>query len=151
MPFLLATTTTAGAAGGATGGGNFGRPGGGASAGPAGGSPGNGTGGGMGPGAGGGAFSHGGSTFGHGTGGTGGLASHTVVSFKILSTVMLAALVLALWTAVREFRRPPPPEPRGPEGLGPDQVDRALPALPAKEGMMDAPEAIVAPEHPSLT
>jgi Gpi18-like mannosyltransferase len=167
MPFLLATTITAGAAGGATGGGNFGRPGGGASAGstggspgkgagatsavPAGGSPGNGTGRGVGPGAGGGAFSHGGGTFGHGTGGVGGLASHTVVSFKILSTVMLAALVLALWTAVREFRRPAQPEPSGPDRLGPDQVDRALPALPAEEGMMDAPEAIVAPEHPALT
>ena len=122
MPFLLATATTAGGAGGAPSGGNFGRPGDGASAGSTGGSPGKG--------AGGGAFSHGGGTFGHGTGGVGGLASHTVVSFKILSTVMLAALVLALWTAVREFRRPPRPEPRGPERLGPDQAYRALPASP---------------------
>jgi Gpi18-like mannosyltransferase len=116
MPFLLATTTTAGAAGApAGGGGGAGRSGSGrtsmgpgatsASTGPPGGLPGTLAGHGGGPGTGAGTFS---------PGGVGGLASHTVVSFKILSAVMLAALVLALWTTMREFRRPLQPEPSGP-------------------------------------
>jgi Gpi18-like mannosyltransferase len=138
MPFLLATTTTAStAAGAATGrGGALGRPGagsdfarpgaGGTATGPPGGPAGNGAG--AGPSAGGGAFPHGralpgaGGTSGHGAGGVGGLANHTVVSFKILSTVMLAALALALWTAAREFRRPPQPDLSGPERLGPERL-----------------------------
>lgn len=41
---------------------------------------------------------------GHGFGG-GGVPSHDVVPFPILSTAMLAAPLLALWTAFREFRR----------------------------------------------
>jgi hypothetical protein len=37
--------------------------------------------------------------------------SDTVIPFTILATVMLAALVLALWVAIREFRTPNPVEP----------------------------------------
>jgi hypothetical protein len=58
-------------------------------------------------GAGSGAFSRNGGSVLHGPDGIGGLASHTVVSFKILSTMMLGALALALWTTIKEFRRPP--------------------------------------------
>jgi Gpi18-like mannosyltransferase len=125
MPFLLATTVTAGSssghiAGGAGAGGSVGagadRAGGGGEpstggfghGGPSGngpGSPGGGPGSGRafgrGPGAGGGGSAPG---FSHGGGGIGGLASHTVVSFDILSTAMLAALVLAVWAAVSELR-----------------------------------------------
>lgn len=42
-------------------------------------------------------------------GGGGSVPSDTLVSFTILSTAMLAALVLVLWNAIREFREPRPP------------------------------------------
>ncbi len=120
LPFLLATTTTSGTAtavGGAPGGQGAGAVPGGRSAGFPGGTGGRGPG----PAGGGGTFPRaGGTTFSHGAGATGGLASHTVVSFKILSTVMLAALVLALWATIRELRRPATPEPTSsPTALGP--------------------------------
>jgi Gpi18-like mannosyltransferase len=41
-------------------------------------------------------------------GGGAGVSSDTLVNFKILATAMLAALVLALWVAFVEFRRPDP-------------------------------------------
>jgi hypothetical protein len=43
----------------------------------------------------------GGSRVGHAGGG---LTTHPIVSFTILSTVMLAALIISLWAAIREFR-----------------------------------------------
>jgi Gpi18-like mannosyltransferase len=43
----------------------------------------------------------GGSQVGHAGGG---LTTHPIVSFTILSTVMLAALIISLWAAIREFR-----------------------------------------------
>jgi Gpi18-like mannosyltransferase len=118
MPFLLATTTVAGASvatgaglaqgqrGGGGGGiqpaasgagGSAGR-GGVAGQGPPGGFPGNGHQRAGGGGAGRGGVPH--------DSGLGGLGAHTVVSFKILSSVMLAAVVLSLWAAIREFRSP---------------------------------------------
>ena len=99
MPFLLATTTTGGGARASTGASGRQR----AAAtggGPPGSFPGNG------PGPGGGSTLPPGASgaLSRGQGGIG-LAGHTVVSFKILSTVMLAALVLALWATIREFGR----------------------------------------------
>jgi Gpi18-like mannosyltransferase len=127
MPFLLATTTTGttAAAGTVRAPGATGVPAGGA----AGLNPGGGTAGsGGGPGAGtslgrtlpghtapggfprGGAPGGAGHSIGNGLAHQGssvaGIASHAVVSFDILSTAMLAALVLVLWVAVREFRGP---------------------------------------------
>jgi Gpi18-like mannosyltransferase len=43
-----------------------------------------------------------------GGGGGGGVPTATLVSFPILSTAMLAALVLVVWTAIQDFRRPTP-------------------------------------------
>ncbi|MDT8916256.1 hypothetical protein, partial [Amycolatopsis sp. PS_44_ISF1] len=46
-------------------------------------------------------------------GGPGGMTTGTVlVDFWILSTAMLAGLLLAVWAAVQDFRRPPEPGPR---------------------------------------
>jgi Gpi18-like mannosyltransferase len=46
----------------------------------------------------------------------------TVVNFKILATAMLAALVLALWVAFVEFRRPDPsPQLEGPADDTPEE------------------------------
>jgi len=53
--------------------------------------------------------------------GGGGGSANTVVSFTILSTVMLLALLLAVWVAVREFRRIDPVDPV--EGTSPPPVD----------------------------
>lgn len=62
-------------------------------------------------------------------GGGAGVATDTLVNFKILATAMLAALVLALWVAFVEFRRPDPPvPPAGPVSDTPDEV----PADPAE-------------------
>ncbi|HEX3785430.1 MAG TPA: hypothetical protein VHX38_37745 [Pseudonocardiaceae bacterium] len=57
-----------------------------------------------------GGFGGGGAAGAAGRGGFG-TSTNTVVSFTILSTVMLAALLLAVWVAVREFRRTNPVEP----------------------------------------
>jgi hypothetical protein len=45
---------------------------------------------------------------GGGNGGRGGgtMTGHAIIPFPILASAMLAALALALWAAVREFRRP---------------------------------------------
>jgi Gpi18-like mannosyltransferase len=139
MPFILATTTTAGmtTAGTATTGGAAaghrtpgGQGAGAVSNGQAAGFPRNGTGPERGPGSRSSLVPRGGGgTLPHGPRGIGGLADHTVVSFKILSTVMLAALVLVLWATVKELRRPAKPEPPGPE-----PVERAQPGMPLEEG-----------------
>jgi Gpi18-like mannosyltransferase len=123
LPFLLMTGGFGGR-GGPGGGRGGGRPGGlnpgqmmptpgtgqlpgGSSRGSGGGFPGRGSGG-FGGGSGGGSGGGPGGGFGGGRGGGGGFGggSHAIVPFPILSTAMLAALVLALWVAFREFRRP---------------------------------------------
>lgn len=124
MPFLLSTTTAGGASGGRFGSGGSGR------ARPAGGGrppsgAGSGKGGGVFPGRAGGvdAASTGvvhapaGLGAGHAAGGVsaagpssqglGVLSGHEVVSFKVLATVMLAAILLALWATWWEMRRRP--------------------------------------------
>jgi Gpi18-like mannosyltransferase len=91
-----------GGSGGGSGSGGYGggNGGGGFAGGRAGGFAGGGSGGGFG-GAGGGGFGGGG----RGVSGAGGGSGTAVIPFSILATAMLAALVLAVWVAVREFRR----------------------------------------------
>jgi hypothetical protein len=48
--------------------------------------------------------------FGGGRGGIGGAPTNSVVSFTVLATAMLLALLLVLWVTVREFRRVDPLE-----------------------------------------
>jgi Gpi18-like mannosyltransferase len=129
LPFLLMTGGFGGGRGGrfpgGRGGGNGG--GGGGNGGGSGGFQGGGNGGFGGPGGGGGSGGRpslptpgtgtlpgrggGGGGFGGGGGGNGGrgggtMTGHAIIPFPILTSAMLAALALALWAAVREFRRP---------------------------------------------
>ncbi|HMK97407.1 MAG TPA: glycosyltransferase 87 family protein [Acidimicrobiales bacterium] len=124
MPFLLATTTTASSTAGATG-----RP---ALTGrgpspqvPPGSSPQSSAG--LAP--------NDGGQLGHGTAlvphGIDAITSHAVVSFKILSTAMLAALLLALWAGARELRAPRRPVARHPDVLA------MMTALPARRQVGD--------------